>query len=41
MLHAMALPGAPTYGGDLARVRKALLADAEALVAGGVDGLML
>ena len=41
MLHAMALPGAPTYGGDLARVRKALLDDAEALVTGGVDGLML
>ena len=41
MLHAMALPGAPVYGGDLARVRKALLDDAEALVTGGVDGLML
>lgn len=41
MLHAPALPGSPGYGGDMAAVRDVVLADAEALASGGVDGLML
>jgi membrane complex biogenesis BtpA family protein len=41
MLHLAALPGSPRYGGDLDRVRGALLRDAEALAAGGVHGLMM
>ncbi|WP_373652714.1 MULTISPECIES: BtpA/SgcQ family protein [unclassified Schlesneria] len=41
MLHAPALPGSPDYRGDFASVRHIVLRDAEALVAGGVDGLML
>jgi membrane complex biogenesis BtpA family protein len=41
MLHALPLPGSPEYTGDFGAVHSALLRDAEALVAGGVDGLML
>ena len=41
MLHAPALPGSPEYNGDFSSIRHAVLRDAEALVAGGVDGLML
>ena len=41
MLHAPPLPGSPEYGGDFASIRHVVLRDAEALVAGGVDGLML
>ncbi len=41
MLHLLPLPGAPFYDGDRAAIRARLLADAEALAAGGVDGLML
>ena len=41
MLHLRPLPGAPRFDGDLARVRDALLRDAEALAEGGVDGLMM
>jgi membrane complex biogenesis BtpA family protein len=41
MLHLPALPGAPRFGGDLGAVRDAVLRDAEALAAGGVNGLML
>jgi membrane complex biogenesis BtpA family protein len=41
MLHLAALPGAPRFGGDLGAVRDAVLRDAEALAAGGVNGLML
>ena len=41
MLHALPLPGSPYFSGDFAAVRHALIRDAEALVAGGVDGLML
>ena len=41
MLHAPPLPGAPRYDGDFSAVRGAILRDAETLVAGGVDGLML
>ena len=41
MLHAPPLPGSPEYDGDFVSVRQSVLRDAEALVAGGVDGLML
>lgn len=41
MLHLLALPGAPGYGGDLAAVRARLLEDARALAEGGVHGLMI
>ena len=41
MLHLPALPGAPRFGGDLGAVREAVLRDAEALAAGGANGLML
>lgn len=41
MLHLLPLPGAPRFTGDRAAIRERLLADAEALAGGGVDGLML
>ena len=41
MLHLLPLPGAPRYAGDRAAIRERLLADADALAGGGVDGLML
>jgi membrane complex biogenesis BtpA family protein len=41
MLHLLPLPGAPHFTGDRAIIRERLLADAEALVSGGVDGLMM
>lgn len=41
MLHAPPLPGSPDYGGDVPTIRDQVLRDAEALAAGGVDGLML
>lgn len=41
MLHAPPLPGSPEYCGDFATVRHKVLRDAEALLKGGVDGLML
>lgn len=41
MVHLGPLPGAPRYGGDLDAVIRAALRDAEALVAGGADGLMI
>ncbi len=41
MLHLPALPGSPRFGGDRGAVRDAVLRDAEALAAGGVDGLMM
>ncbi len=41
MLHAPALPGSPGYSGDLDALRAFVLADAEALAAGGIDALML
>lgn len=41
MVHLEPLPGAPRWGKDLAAVEKAALADTEALVAGGVDAVML
>jgi len=41
MLHAPALPGSPRFAGDVAAVHRRVLDDVEALVAGGVHGLML
>jgi membrane complex biogenesis BtpA family protein len=41
MLHLLPLPGAPRYGGDRDAVRERLLADADALASGDVDGLLL
>ena len=41
MLHAPPLPGSPEYEGDMVSIRQSVLRDAEALVEGGVDGLML
>jgi membrane complex biogenesis BtpA family protein len=41
MLHLLPLPGSPRYGNELDGIRSALWRDAEALVRGGVDGLML
>ena len=41
MLHLRPLPGSPGFDGDIDAVRDCLLADAEALVAGGVHGLMI
>lgn len=41
MLHLPPLPGAPRSGGDLEAVRRRVLDDAAALVAGGIDGLLL
>jgi len=41
MLHAPSLPGAPRYDGDWSAVIKRVCDDAEALVTGGVDGVML
>jgi membrane complex biogenesis BtpA family protein len=41
MLHAPPLAGSPQYGGDWRAVVDFVLRDAETLVAGGIDGLML
>ncbi len=41
MLHAPALPGSPAFAGNRATLVEAVLRDAETLVAGGVDGLIL
>src|SRR5688500_4844087 len=41
MLHAPPLPGSPGYGGAWQSVIDFVLRDAESLVAGGVDGLLL
>lgn len=41
MLHALPLPGSPDYAGDMSAVRSRLLQDADALISGGVDALML
>lgn len=41
MLHLLPLPGAPCRDTDLAGVREYLLRDADALVTGGVQGLLL
>jgi uncharacterized protein len=41
MLHLLPLLGSAQFGGDLAAISTAMLRDAEALVKGGVHGLML
>lgn len=41
MLHALPLPGAPRFDGNLERVHARVLSDAEALVSGGVHALLL
>jgi membrane complex biogenesis BtpA family protein len=41
MIHVPPLPGSPRYDGDLRAVREAVLRDAEALVEGGIHGLLL
>jgi uncharacterized protein len=41
MIHLAPLPGAPRWEGDLAAVERAALADADALVAGGVGAIMI
>jgi len=41
MIHVPALPGAPRCSMDFAEIRRFALADADALVEGGVDGLMI
>ncbi len=41
MLHLPPLPGAPGYQGNLQRIRESLMADADALAQGGVQGLMI
>ena len=41
MVHLLALPGAPRFGGDPGQIERAMLRDAEALIEGGVHGLML
>lgn len=41
MVHLCALPGSPDYNGAISSVEKTALADAEALVAGGVGALMM
>jgi membrane complex biogenesis BtpA family protein len=41
MLHLAPLPGSPANTADLNVIRQTTLRDAEALVSGGVDGLML
>jgi membrane complex biogenesis BtpA family protein len=41
MVHLQPLPGAPRWGGSLEAVRQRALADARALEAGGVDGILV
>ncbi len=41
VIHAPALPGAPQYCGDVESVRDRVVRDAENLLEGGVDGLLL
>ncbi len=41
MVHLAALPGAPGFAGDLGAVQDAAMRDAQALAAGGADGLMI
>lgn len=41
MVHLQSLPGAPGFDGDRAAIRERALADARALEAGGVDGLIV
>ena len=41
MLHLPALPGSPKFDGNLEAIREMLLTDADALVTGGIHGLMI
>lgn len=41
MLHCPALPGSPSYSGNLTALKDFIYTDAESLVAGGVNALML
>lgn len=41
MIHVRPLPGSPRFDGDLPAVRRAAARDAEALVEGGVHGIMI
>lgn len=41
VVHLQPLPGSPRWGGDLAAVERAALADAEAYRSGGADGLIV
>lgn len=41
MIHLLPLPGSPRWGGDMDVVIERALADAQALVQGGMDGLMV
>jgi len=41
MVHLLPLPGAPRWAGSLDQVRERALADARALEAGGVDGIIV
>ncbi|WP_049919975.1 BtpA/SgcQ family protein [Halobiforma nitratireducens] len=41
MVHLPALPGAPAFDGDREAIRERALEDARALVAGGIDGIVL
>lgn len=41
MVHLLPLPGAPRYGGSLAALYDRALADAAALIEGGIDGLIV
>ncbi|MFO7629908.1 MAG: BtpA/SgcQ family protein [Prochlorococcaceae cyanobacterium] len=41
VVHLQPLPGSPRWGGDLAAVERAALADAQAYRAGGADGLIV
>lgn len=41
MVHLKPLPGSPRFAGDMAEVVRFALADAEALVAGGIDAILV
>jgi uncharacterized protein len=41
MVHLLPLPGSPRYGGTMQEVLDRAARDAEALIAGGVDGIMV
>ncbi|HEY0305676.1 MAG TPA: BtpA/SgcQ family protein, partial [Longimicrobiales bacterium] len=41
MVHLLPLPGSPRYGGSMSQILDRARRDAEALVAGGVDGIIV
>ncbi|HSG07474.1 MAG TPA: BtpA/SgcQ family protein [Longimicrobiales bacterium] len=41
MVHLLPLPGAPRWGGSMAKVLDRAMADADALASGGVDGILV